>query len=136
MRKGDRWWQWVTRRNKTDFLKSSGINIQYTKRDKVRWRNRGGTLNTDHAAMMAEMKSSLGLTFNRHFLFFTNKGITSDADWELQVLYDQIFICFSYNKRASILGILIFLGGIFSFYFKMFNNTKFPHKTIYLGTEN
>ena len=51
--------------------------------EELRWYNE-----SDHAAMMAEMKTSLGLTFNRHFLFFTNKEITSDADWELQVLYD------------------------------------------------
>ena len=46
--RGIEWWQWVTRRNKTDFLKSSGINmnvyIQNTKRDKVRWKNWGGTM--------------------------------------------------------------------------------------------
>ena len=37
-------------------------------------------IESDHAAMMAEMKTSLGLTFNRHFLFFTNNEIASDAD--------------------------------------------------------
>ena len=45
--------------------------------EELRWYNE-----SDHAAMMAEMKTSLGLTFNRHFLFFINKEITSDADWE------------------------------------------------------
>ena len=36
-------------------------------------------IESDHAAMMAEMKTSLGLTFNRHFLFLINKETASDA---------------------------------------------------------